>query len=217
MTLTLKYNITFLGIALEVVSHWWQLYSFLSSWSTESAHMFMQKMLECVILHHHWPSEAEGAQSYQPQSCKHHPLKGSRRTSLRGKGSSIGIIYLDFSKAFDMAPHNILLSKLEKHGFDGWAVEWTKNWLQGGVQRVVVNGSVSGRKWVMSGVPQRSVLGWILFIIFISDIWASVYPFWPWICSFCAWNNFELRIRGNGFSKRAKHIQDQHIRWTWDA
>lgn len=56
---------------------------------------------------------------------------------------------------------------LRKDGFDGWAVDRTKNWLQNWVQKVFVNGSMSG---VMHGVPQGSVLGLILFNIFLSDI-----------------------------------------------
>ena len=90
------------------------------------------------------------------------------------ENNNVDVVYLDFAKAFDKVDFNIVLEKIRKLGINGELLKWIKSFLTDRTQNVVVNEMMSHTMEVISGVPQRSVLGPLIFLILLEDIDSNI-------------------------------------------
>ena len=126
-------------------------------------------------------------------------------------GSPVDVIYLDFQKAFDKVPHQRLISKLKSHGMGNSIINWIEQWLTDRRQRVVVDGEVSSWKPVLSGVPQGSVLGPILFLVYINDLEEGVSGK---ILKFADYTKLFRKVKEIGDKQNLQDDIDKLVKWS---
>ena len=115
------------------------------------------------------------------------------------EGSSMDVIYLDFSKAFDKVPHQRSLQKLKAHGISGKLLRSIELWLSNRKQRVHISGFQSSWQFVLSGVPQGSILRPVLFLVFINDLDSGIVN---WILKFADDTKVFRKVNNIGDSQK---------------
>ena len=108
---------------------------------------------------------------YRGRSCQTNILLCLEKwTEIVDNGNSVDVAYFDYAKAFDKVSHRLLLLKLQSYGIDGKLLNWLKDYLDNRRQRVVVGNAMSQWLEVVSGTTQGTVLGFLLFLLFINDL-----------------------------------------------
>ena len=137
-------------------------------------------------------------------------------TKWLDEGAAFDVLYLDFAKAFDKVPIARLIEKCKGVGIEGNVLRWIKEWLTGRKQRVVLNGHASSWDDVWSGVPQGSVLGPTLFLIFINDIDNAVDVTGSVLKKFADDTKFGMKIKDDEDRVRFQNVIDNLQTWSED-
>lgn len=137
----------------------------------------LSKILERVVSHHIWKYMESNNLLTRAQHAyrKNHSTETAlidmtdEWLSALDQGKLVSLLLLDFTAAFDLIDHTILLKKLTHYGFSENAINWMSSYLNGRKESIYVNGSFSSPRTLTCGIPQGSCLGPLLFIIYTND------------------------------------------------